>query len=310
MSHWSNMFMSSMSSSDRPNMPKCVDIPRNFSLCYGMQYNSMRLPNLLDHDSLDEVIQQSDAWNSLLRLHCHPDTRLFLCSLFAPICLPNMPTQHIQPCQSLCSAVQSGCENRMQQYGFPWPEMLRCQRFPTDNDMCIKPVGHVQTRSACKSCSQVATFENLMDNFCRSTIVFKGRLKSLNDSHITVRRSRSFKGDSPAGQRQRESASRAPEVDYVIRLAESSADDEEKNCPCPIPDKGAKNFLVMASEKRPGTVNVEGKSRELVAKLVMPWKQDKTFKSAIRKFRKVNCSTLGREIRESVLRQTFKRTVY
>lgn len=36
----------------------------------------MRLPNLLEHESLAEALQQSDAWNSLLKLHCHPDAKV------------------------------------------------------------------------------------------------------------------------------------------------------------------------------------------------------------------------------------------
>uniref|UniRef100_A0A915ERM0 Secreted frizzled-related protein 1 n=1 Tax=Ditylenchus dipsaci TaxID=166011 RepID=A0A915ERM0_9BILA len=310
LAEWSNMFSSSMSSSsvDRPNTPKCIDIPQNLSLCHGMQYSSMRLPNLLDHDTLDEVIQQSDAWISLLRLHCHADTKLFLCSLFAPVCLPNLD-KHIHPCRSLCDSVKQGCESRMQQYGFPWPDMLRCDRFPTDNDMCIKPVVQAQTKTACKSCTQVATFENLMDNFCRSTIVLKGRLRSLNDSHITIRKSRSFKGDPGSATPRAHRSPPVPAVDQAIRLSENSLDSEDKRCPCPM-ERGGNNFLVMATEKRVASGNSEGGSRELVARLIMPWKHDKAFKGAIRKFRKVNCNTLGREIRESVLRQTFKRTVY
>lgn len=31
-----------------------------------------------------------------------------------------------------------GCEDRMLQYGFNWPEMLDCSRYPKDNDMCIR----------------------------------------------------------------------------------------------------------------------------------------------------------------------------
>jgi len=25
----------------------------------------------------------------------------------------------------------------MSNYGFPWPDMLRCDRFPADNDLCV-----------------------------------------------------------------------------------------------------------------------------------------------------------------------------
>jgi hypothetical protein len=33
------------------------------------------------------VSQQSAAWVSLNNVKCHPDTQLFLCSLFSPVCL-------------------------------------------------------------------------------------------------------------------------------------------------------------------------------------------------------------------------------
>lgn len=61
---------------ERMEQPRCVEIPQNFSLCYGIQYSMMRIPNLLEHETLSEAIQQSDAWNSLLRLHCHADTKV------------------------------------------------------------------------------------------------------------------------------------------------------------------------------------------------------------------------------------------
>ena len=37
----------------------------------------------------------------------------------------------------MLQAVRAGCEGRMQAYGFPWPPMLDCDKFPLDNDMCI-----------------------------------------------------------------------------------------------------------------------------------------------------------------------------
>jgi len=75
----------------------------------------------------------SCSWVPLLNIHCHEDTQMFLCSLFAPICLD----RPIYPCRTLCLAVQAGCESRMRNYGFPWPEMLRCDKFPLDNDLCV-----------------------------------------------------------------------------------------------------------------------------------------------------------------------------
>lgn len=66
----------------RAAQPTCLDIPRNLSLCHGIRYSKMRLPNLLDHDSMAEVIQQAASWVPLLNVRCHADTQLFLCSLF------------------------------------------------------------------------------------------------------------------------------------------------------------------------------------------------------------------------------------
>uniref|UniRef100_A0A0N5B1B0 FZ domain-containing protein n=1 Tax=Syphacia muris TaxID=451379 RepID=A0A0N5B1B0_9BILA len=134
-----------MYSSNRPTPDKCIPIPKNFTLCYGMQYKTMRLPNLLDHDTLDEVIEQAEPWPVLTNLNCHPDAQLFLCSLFAPVCLAALDRE-ILPCRSLCEAVKKGCELRMIQYGFPWPDILSCKKFPQDNDMCIKVVAGKKQR--------------------------------------------------------------------------------------------------------------------------------------------------------------------
>ena len=64
----------------------------------------MRLPNLLDHDTMSEVSQQATSWLPLLNVQCHADSQLFLCSLFAPVCLE----RPIYPCRSLCNKVSEG----------------------------------------------------------------------------------------------------------------------------------------------------------------------------------------------------------
>ena len=57
----------------------------------------------------------------------HYCCKSWLCCTFRPI----------YPCRSLCTKVRQGCEGRMKAYGFPWPAMLDCDKFPEDNDMCI-----------------------------------------------------------------------------------------------------------------------------------------------------------------------------
>ncbi|KAK7930867.1 hypothetical protein WMY93_007262 [Mugilogobius chulae] len=78
--------------------PQCVDIPADLRLCHNVGYKKMRLPNLLDHETMPRPIY---------------------------------------PCRSLCEAVRNSCAPVMETYGFPWPEMLTCDKFPIDNDLCI-----------------------------------------------------------------------------------------------------------------------------------------------------------------------------
>ncbi|MFH4974625.1 hypothetical protein AB6A40_001334 [Gnathostoma spinigerum] len=271
-----------MLTSDRPSTPKCVPIPRNLTLCYGMQYTTMRLPNLLEHETVNEVIEQAAPWRSLLGLNCHPDTQLFLCSLFAPVCLVTLDRE-IFPCRSLCTAVQHGCESRMRQYGFPWPDMLLCSKYPADNDMCIGALSHKSNNHSrsCPSCSQVGTYENILDHYCRSQIVVKARIGRVNVSHVSVRKARSLK---------RHARRRSIPKDTVIHF---SAD---RHCPCSVGKDLSAKFLIMANRNEKG---------DLIANLILPWnKSDKPFKRAIRSFQKLNCQSLGREIRESAYRRS------
>ena len=115
------------------NPARCVDIPKDMALCRNIGYAQMRLPNLFDHETVKEATSQASHWISLLNVQCHRDTQIFLCSLFAPVCLD----RPIYPCRTLCEAVKKDCEGRMLKYGYAWPEMLNCDKYPSDNDLCI-----------------------------------------------------------------------------------------------------------------------------------------------------------------------------
>ncbi|XP_064320006.1 secreted frizzled-related protein 5 isoform X2 [Phalacrocorax carbo] len=113
--------------------PQCLDIPPDMQLCHDVGYKRMRLPNLLEHETMAEAKQQASSWVPLLAKQCHTDTQLFLCSLFAPVCLD----RPVYPCRSLCEVVRDSCAPVMESYGFPWPEMLHCGKFPSDHELCI-----------------------------------------------------------------------------------------------------------------------------------------------------------------------------
>ncbi|ETE56094.1 Secreted frizzled-related protein 2, partial [Ophiophagus hannah] len=103
----------------------CKPIPASLLLCRGIEYPDMRLPNLLGHETLQEVLEQAGAWIPLVQKRCHPDTRKFLCSLFAPVCIVDLD-ETIEPCHSLCEQVKNSCAPVMSAFGFPWPDMLDC----------------------------------------------------------------------------------------------------------------------------------------------------------------------------------------
>lgn len=172
----------------------CRPIPSTLALCHGIGYRQMRIPNLLGHDSLREAQQQSAAWLPLISKLCHKDTKKFLCSLFAPVCLPELSVS-VSPCRSLCEAVRDGCVPVMSAFGFPWPEMFNCTRFPRGTELCIPATGEGDTRTEeelkneealkgtviCDACSLAAEGEtDIQDNFCQNPYAFKMRLGSVS----------------------------------------------------------------------------------------------------------------------------------
>lgn len=259
---------SSLFSSGRMSQPKCIDIPRNLTLCQNIGYDQMRIPNLLQHDSINEVIQQSKSWISLLGVHCHADTKLFLCSLFSPVCLER--DREIYPCRSLCESVKKGCESTMKFYGYSWPDMVRCDKFPEESEMCIRGPNTVTetTQNLCSACNQPNTFEGLIHNYCRSAFVVKAKIK----------KSRIRSGNTVIYLKKKK------------RVVKGSLSKKEKKglnphipnggqCECNIlhTNNTKKNFIVMGNKTDTG---------EFTITFMAPWSRDKGFRRAVRMMKK------------------------
>ncbi|XP_068082353.1 secreted frizzled-related protein 5 [Anabrus simplex] len=262
----------------RPTQPNCVDIPRNMSLCHGIGYNQMRLPNLLDHDTMAEVSQQAASWLPLFNVRCHPDTQLFLCSLFSPVCLD----RPIYPCRSLCEKVKQGCEGRMKTYGYPWPDMFKCEKFPLENDMCITPQSNVDSTKAeeCEVCNQVETYENILDNFCRAEFAVKTKIRRVRKTKLTCKKAKVLKGPTELSRQLRRP---------VLVLQPSDSCCEEKT------QKKGEVYLIMGHNR----------DAKLVPSFIMPWgKRSKPFKRAVRMFKKLNCSD-PKLVSDSVIGDAF-----
>jgi len=97
-----------------PGQHECVEIPKEFKICHnitgsGQFYRTMWLPNFMKHETLDEVIQQSRSWEPVLsreKIEEMKEVQKFICSMYAPVCLPSGPKMMIPPCKELCESVK------------------------------------------------------------------------------------------------------------------------------------------------------------------------------------------------------------
>lgn len=121
----------------RGRSPRCLKITdKSAPLCVNLSqgYNTMMLPNLLDHDTVQEVRQELAQWTPLVASGCHQYLKHFLCSVYAPVCM--MHDKPIKPCRSLCTTVRDSCEPLMKKHNYTWPPMLNCSKYEQD-DVCI-----------------------------------------------------------------------------------------------------------------------------------------------------------------------------
>ncbi|XP_029952750.1 sizzled [Salarias fasciatus] len=170
---------------DMGQTTRCVAIPAQMTVCKGVGYSEMRLPNFLGHSNLEgEVVPRSEEWRPLLQTGCHPQAQAFFCSLIAPVCLDTF----IQPCRSLCVAVRDSCAPVLACQGRPWPEALDCDQFPAEDDMCLSPQSTFKAftkdlpKPACQNCPSVdgaPTVRTVLNAFCHYDFAVTAHLHRL-----------------------------------------------------------------------------------------------------------------------------------
>lgn len=114
-----------ISSSDQEGKCEEITIP----MCLGIGYNMTRMPNPLNHETQEEAGLEVHQFWPLVEIKCSTDLKFFLCSMYAPICLPDYQNP-LPPCQELCKRAREGCEPIMNHYEFKWPERMDCSAFP------------------------------------------------------------------------------------------------------------------------------------------------------------------------------------
>ncbi|MGH0155165.1 UNVERIFIED_CONTAM: hypothetical protein FKN15_033696 [Acipenser sinensis] len=102
-------------------------------LCKGIGYNYTYMPNQFNHDTQDEAGLEVHQFWPLVEIQCSPDLKFFLCSMYTPICLEDYK-KPLPPCRSVCERARAGCAPLMRQYGFAWPDRMRCDRLPVQGN--------------------------------------------------------------------------------------------------------------------------------------------------------------------------------
>ena len=110
---------------------KCEEI--TIPMCHGIGYNLTHMPNQFNHDTQEEAGLEVHQFWPLVEIQCSPDLKFFLCSMYAPICMTNYH-KSLPACRTVCERAKSGCAPLMRQYGFAWPERMRCDDLPEYGD--------------------------------------------------------------------------------------------------------------------------------------------------------------------------------
>ncbi|XP_048519848.1 frizzled-4 [Dendroctonus ponderosae] len=124
--------------------------PIGVELCMGLGYNMTGMPNLGGNDAQQDADYSLKSFTPLIQYGCSQQLKLFLCSVYVPMCTEKVPNP-IGPCRGLCESVRSRCYPVLQGFGFPWPDALNCSRFPVANNhehMCMEgPKENVDVRA-------------------------------------------------------------------------------------------------------------------------------------------------------------------
>lgn len=112
--------------------------PITIQYCQHLKYNQTIFPNMLNHARQEDAGAEIHQFTPFIKVNCSPDLKLFLCSVYAPVC--TILNEPIKPCRHLCESVRHNCEELATKYTFNWPKELECSKFPVlnnDNVICF-----------------------------------------------------------------------------------------------------------------------------------------------------------------------------
>lgn len=107
------------------------------SMCQGIGYNTTLMPNFVGHENQSEAASGLQNFSDILKHECSPYLRLFVCSVYVPMCSEYLPGA-IPACRGLCEEVKNDCLPALLNAGLTWPQKIDCSRFPEPPDLCMQ----------------------------------------------------------------------------------------------------------------------------------------------------------------------------
>ncbi|KAJ8320821.1 hypothetical protein KUTeg_002408 [Tegillarca granosa] len=109
--------------------------PMRVKFCENLPYNETILPNALNENDQDQIALQLDTqYRPLVNIECSDQLIPLLCFVYVPVC--TVMAKPIPPCRKICMQAKAGCEKIVNNFGFPWPDVLKCENFPISG-LCV-----------------------------------------------------------------------------------------------------------------------------------------------------------------------------
>lgn len=93
--------------------------------CVAYDARSTNVTNVSSKLSL--CLCASQPFHPVVNLVCSPDLRMFLCALYAPVCV--VYGQVSLPCRALSQRAKEDCHRLMEIFGLTWPDGMECSRL-------------------------------------------------------------------------------------------------------------------------------------------------------------------------------------
>lgn len=116
-------------------IPRCEKI--STSLCQHLGYNTTMMPNFMGHEDQRDAASGLEVYKDLLNHNCSSFLRLFVCSVFVPLCSEHVPGA-IPACRGLCEEVKRDCFATLQFARVGWPAEFDCSKFPEPPNLCMQ----------------------------------------------------------------------------------------------------------------------------------------------------------------------------